>query len=107
MPSASLNSDVVAVGAAPVATDGLGDGVGSLGDAVEVMAGAPAQADAAACDVDRQTLGTAIDAYYVLHGADPASQNDLLTDQLIRELSPRFEITPDGVIVPAPGSPCT
>ncbi len=81
--------------------------VGSIGDAVEVAAGAPAQANDAACVADRQTLESAAEMYLTLNGVEPASQNDLLDAGLIKEPSPRFEITLDGVLVPAPGSPCT
>jgi hypothetical protein len=81
--------------------------VGSIGDAVEVAAGAPAQANDAACVADRQTLEAAAEMYFTLNGVEPASQNDLLDAGLIKEPSPRFEIAPDGLLVPAPGSPCT
>lgn len=101
-PAAGLDGDVVAVGDAPAP----GDGVGSVGDAVEVAAGAPAEADAAACTADRQTLELAIETYEVLNGIPPADQAVLVTDQLIKEPSLRFEVT-DGVIAPAPGSPCS
>lgn len=80
--------------------------VGSIGDAIEVAAGAPAKADAAACDVDRQTLESAAEIYLTLNGTPPPSQQALVDAALLRELSPRFEITPEGVIVPVPGSPC-
>lgn len=100
--SAVASETVVAVGDAPLP----GDGVGSLGDAVAVVAAAPGQADAVACDVDRTTMQTATDAYEVLNGALPTSEDDLVTGQLIREPSPRFDITADGLIVPAPGGPC-
>ncbi len=33
-------------------------------------------------------------------------QQELVDAQLIRELSVRFDVNADGVIVPAPGSPC-
>lgn len=82
------------------------DQVGSLGDAVEVAAGAPGRAEDAACTVDRQTLETASELYETLNGSLPPSQIALVDAQLLRELSPRFEITTDGAIVPAPGSPC-
>ena len=108
--SASVDGDLVAVGAAPTPAPPpapIGDGVGSLGDAVEVAAGAPGQASDAACAVDRQTLATAIEAYELLNGALPTSQQELLDAQVIRELSVRFDITPEGALVPGPGSPCT
>jgi hypothetical protein len=84
-----------------------GTKVGSIGDAVEVAAGAPAEADDSVCVIDLQTLTTASDAYFATNGAEPTSQNDLLDAGLIMELSPRYEITAEGAIVPAPGSPCT
>lgn len=101
-PAVDPAGDVVAVGDAPAP----GDGVGSVGDAIEVAAGAPAEADAAACTADRQTLELAVDTYEALNGVPPADQAVLVTDQLIREPSSRFEVT-DGVIAPSPGSPCT
>lgn len=93
---------LVAVGDAPVP----GNGVGSLGDAVKIAAAAPGQADAAACDIDRQTLETVVAAYEALNGTPPTSQDDLIADKWIEEASPRFLITPDGLIVASPGSPC-
>jgi hypothetical protein len=104
--SASVDGDVVAVGAAPAPTP-PGDGVGSIGDAVEVAAGAPGEAGDAACAADRQTMVTAIETYELLNGALPTSQQELLDAQIIRELSVRFEITPEGALVPGPASPCT
>lgn len=101
--SASVDGDVVAVGAAPLP----GDGVGSIGDAVEVAAGAPGDAGDAACTVDRQTLELAVETYELLNGALPTTQQELLDAQMIRELSVRFEIADDGAVVPASGSPCT
>ncbi len=80
--------------------------VGSIGDAIEVAAGAPAKAEAAACDIDRQTLESATEIYLALNGTLPQSQSALVDAKLVKELSPRFEITPEGVIVPAPGGPC-
>jgi hypothetical protein len=91
---------------APISSAPAGQ-VGSIGDAVEVAAGAPAQANDAACVADRQTLEAAAEMYFTLNGAEPASQNDLLDAGLINEPSPRFDFAPDGVLVPAPGSPCT
>ena len=101
--SASVDGDVVAVGAAPLP----GDGVGSIGDAVEVAAGAPGDAGDAACTVDRQTLELAVETYELLNGALPTTQQELLDAQMIRELSVRYEIADDGAVVPASGSPCT
>jgi hypothetical protein len=104
--SATMDGDAVAVGAAPLPGDGEGDGVGSLGDAVEVAAGAPGQASDAACTIDRQTLETAVETYELLNGALPASQQELLDARMIRELSVRFEVGPDGAVLPAAAGPC-
>lgn len=104
--SASVDGDAVGIGAAP-APPAPGDVVGGLGDAVEVAAGALGDADVAACSVDNQTIQAAIEAYELLNGALPASQQDLVDAQLIREPSVRFEISPEGAVVASPGSPCS
>jgi hypothetical protein len=101
---------MVGVGAAPAPvppTPADGGGAGGLGDAVEVAAGALGDADVAACTVDHQTIQTAVEAYELLNGALPASQQELVDAQLIREPSVRFEISPEGAVVASPGSPCT
>lgn len=100
--AADVGGTVVAVGGAPLP----GDDVGSIGDAVEVAAGAPADADAAACTVDRQTLELAAETYEVLNGAAATSQQDLMDAQMILEPSPRFVIDADGTVTPAPDGPC-
>jgi len=101
--SAAIGDEEVAVGAAPLP----GDGVGSIGDAVAVAAEAPGDASAAACTVDRQTLELAAETYELLNSAAATSQQDLLDAQMILEPSQRFVITAEGMVVPAPGSPCT
>ena len=80
--------------------------VGDLGDAVEVMAGAPAAADAAGCDLDRTTLEAAVEMYTLMVGEPPSRQDDLITEGFLRELSPRFELAADGAVVPVPAGPC-
>ena len=57
--------------------------------------------------VDLQSLQGASELYLALNGTLPASQDDLIDAQLIQERSVRFEISAEGEIVPAPGSPCT
>ncbi len=101
--SATVDGDLVAVGDAPLP----GDGGGSLRDAMEVAAGAPGDAADAACTIDRQTLQVAVEAYELLNGTLPTTQQELLDAQMIRELSVRFEITAEGAVVAAPGSPCS
>jgi hypothetical protein len=81
--------------------------VGSIGDAIEVAAGAPAMAQDAACTIDLQSLQGASEMYLTLNGTMPASQDDLIDAQLIQERSIRFDISAEGDIVPVPGSPCT
>ena len=105
--SATVDGDVVAVGDAPAPAPPSDDGAGGISGAIEVIAGAPGDAAVAACTIDRETLGTAVQAYELLNGALPTSQQDLLDAQMIREVSVRYEISADGVVVPAAGSPCT
>jgi hypothetical protein len=99
-PDASIGSQTPA--ASPPSNQG-----GGIGGAIRVIAEAPGQAEDAACAIEVQTLTTASEAFYALTGGEPTSQDDLLEEGLIRETSPWFEIGPDGVIVPVPGSPCT
>jgi len=106
--SASVDGDVVGVGVAPAPpAPGDGDAAGGIAGAVEVAAGALGDADVAACSVDHQTIQTAVEAYELLNGALPASQQELVDAQLIREPSVRFEISPEGAVVASPGSPCS
>ena len=53
------------------------------------------------------TIQTAVEAYELLNGALPASQQELVDAQLIREASALFEISPEGAVVASPGSPCS
>jgi len=100
--SATVDGAVVAVGAAPLP----GDAVGSIGDAVEVAAGAPAQANAAACDIERQTIGTAVELFYATTGADPTSEQDLVDAGILQDVMVGWDVAADGSIVPAPGGAC-
>jgi hypothetical protein len=103
--SATVAGDAVGVGAAPAPPPPAG-GAGSIGDAVEVAAGALGDADVAACSLDQQTIQTAVDTYELLNGGLPTSQQELVDAELIREPSVLFEISPDGAVVASPGSPC-
>ena len=100
--SGSVDGAEVAVGVAPRPSGASG----SLRDAVEVAAGAPGQASDAACALDRRTLEAAVEAYELLNGALPTSQQELLEAQVIRELSIRFEVDAAGAVIPAPAGPC-
>ncbi len=107
---ATVEGAEVAVGAAPApppaTTPAAGDGAGSIGDAIEVAAGAPGEASDVACTIDRQTLESAVETYELLNGTLPTAQQELLDAQMIRELSVRYDVTADGTVVPATGSPC-
>lgn len=96
----------VGCGGSSSSTTPSGERVGSVGDAIEVAAGAPGQANAAACTLDRSTLESAVDLYATLNGAHPSSEDDLLTAQLIREPSTLHDIDPTGHVVAAPTSGC-
>jgi hypothetical protein len=61
------------------------------------------QADVAACGLEREALGLAIDAYSLLNDAPP-DEADLVPDWL-REQSALYDVQ-GGVVVPAAGSPC-
>jgi hypothetical protein len=100
---ATIDGNAVDVGAAPTPPSGSG----GLGGAVQVAAGAIDDATTAVCPIERQTLATAVDAYEVLNGELPTSQQQLLDAQLILELSQRYEVTAEGAVVPAPASPCS
>jgi hypothetical protein len=99
--AAIIDGDTVAVGAAPQPT---GD-VGAVRDAMEVVAGAPAAANAAACDAERQTLELAVEAYTLLNGAAPGSLDELVEAQIVREPSTLYDVTA-GTVVPNTDGPC-
>ncbi len=106
--SESVEGDTVGVGAAPAPPPpATNAGGGGIGGAVEVAAGALGDADVAACSLDHQTIQTAVETYELLNGELPASQQELVDAQLIREPSVRFEISPEGAVVASPGSPCS
>lgn len=102
---AAAEQPVGSVGA-PARTTAAPSGGGGIGGAVEVAVGALQGADVAACDIDHRTLEDASELYLALNGSLPPDQNALVEAQILREVSPRFEITAEGAIVPAPGSPC-
>jgi hypothetical protein len=106
--SERVEGDTVGVGAAPAPPPpATNAGGGGIGGAVEVAAGALGDADVAACSLDHQTIQTAVETYELLNGELPASQQELVDAQLIREPSVRFEISPEGAVVASPGSPCS
>jgi hypothetical protein len=80
--------------------------IGDLGDAMEVAAGAPAEADAGACELERDVVESAIEMFAALTGAPPVSEDELVSEGMLVEPSTRFDLAADGTVVPAPGSPC-
>jgi hypothetical protein len=90
-----------------LAVAGCGGGDTTAGPAVVVRPGitAMAQAQPLACGTDRGVLEQALDAYTMLEGGPPADEAALVPDYL-REPSDLFDVTPDGAVVPAAGSPC-
>ena len=62
---------------------------------------------AAECAANRTTMEIAVQAYEALEGHLPASEEDLVTAGLIREVSPTYDVDADGRIVPSPASTCS
>jgi hypothetical protein len=91
---------------AAVVTTAPPAGLGGIGGAVQVAVEGLAGADTAACDLDHRMLEDAVALYLALNGSPPATQQALVEAQILTEPTARFEITSDGAIVPAPGSPC-
>lgn len=93
--------------------------VGSTADATDTLGGAPLekaavevtdpgifdQVNAVTCDVELKTLEVAIDAFTAMEGRPPVDETELV-GTYIREASVGFDISPEGLPVPAPGSPC-
>lgn len=90
----------------PTATTPAPSGGGGIAGAVEIAVEGLQGADGAACDADLRTLETASEVYLTLNGSPPPSQDALVESQFLVERSTLFEITAEGAIVPAPGSPC-
>lgn len=101
----SAGDQVAGADASAVTTDPPAE-PGGIGGAVQVAVEGLAGADAAACDLDHRMLEDASQLYLALNGSLPATQDALVEAQILTEPSARFEITADGAIVPAPGSPC-
>jgi hypothetical protein len=100
--STSDSDDTVAAASAP----GPATAATAAPGAVEIIAGAPGAARTAGCAGTRAALELAVETYVALTGAPPAAQSDLVDDGFVTESSPWFEVSPEGGIVPSPGSPC-
>jgi hypothetical protein len=82
-------------------------GSNTPGPAVMVEPGITAmeQAQPLACDTDRKTLEAAVETFTMLNGSPPADEAALVPSVLRSEVT-TFDVTADGTVVPAPGSPC-
>jgi hypothetical protein len=72
------------------------DGTGPKATARVIVAGAQA-----GCVTERQTIETALDAYFALNGADPATLDDMVPDLLKESVAPRWSMRSN----PAGGAP--
>jgi hypothetical protein len=58
------------------------------------------QQNQAICDTDLVTLQTAMQAYWSIVGAAPATEDDLVAQGVIQAPSQMWDIAPDGTIMP-------
>ena len=93
-----------AAAATTPSTDAPSSGGGIAG---ALIAGAEGIDDSssAVCDINRQTLQTASDAYLALNGEFPSSQSDLV-GTLILEPVPGYDFAADGTVQPLADGPC-
>ncbi len=99
---------------APPATDPATDtpataetpsGGGGIAGALIAGAGGIDDASSASCDLNRQTLETAVLAFQAVNGVDPTTQDDLVGSFVV-EAVPGFEIAAGGTVQPLPGGAC-
>jgi hypothetical protein len=88
-------------------------------DAVDAAPAAPApggtvadgqvfqQVSSQVCGVERRTIELAVEAFYAIEGRYPTTERELVDAQVLREEVTSYDVAPDGVITPAPGSTCT
>jgi hypothetical protein len=72
------------------------DGTGPKATALAIVAGAQA-----GCVTERRTIETALEAYYAVNGADPATLDDMVPDMLKESVTPRWSMQSN----PAGGAP--
>ena len=60
----------------------------------------------AACEADRKTMEIAVEAYWAMTGVGPASEADLVAEQLLRHESSSFDLDAAGNVVPATTAIC-
>lgn len=60
-----------------------------------------------ACRNDRDVVTAAVEAYVLLTPPTPVDEATLVEERFLREASAWYDVEPDGVVVAAPGSPCT
>ncbi len=88
------------------AGEAIGDTVGGVtGQVQNGIEAVPVVANLA-CDAERTTLQTAIEAFTLLEGAPPAAESDLVTEGYVKQLSALFDLDASGTLVPASGSTC-
>jgi general secretion pathway protein G len=83
---------------------------------VASVGGIRAEAEQSGCEAVEQQLYTAVDTFFAQRSLDviPAADASpdgyeltLVAEQLLRRPSDEFDLTDRGVLVVAPGSPCT
>jgi hypothetical protein len=60
----------------------------------------------AACETDRRTLEIAVEAYWAMTGVAPASEAELVSQQILRTEIQGFDLDAAGNIVAAPAAIC-
>ena len=104
MPAFALFVPLVALGACGSDADPIEQVVEPAVTNIEQGIGAIDRSGALACNADRTTLETAIEAYTTLEGEPPANEAALVGDW-IREESALYDVE-NGVVVPVPDSGC-
>lgn len=84
--------DTTTIGSTDVTVD-IGD-VGSIGD---IGAEAIDDANSVSCDLDRQAVEMAVDAYTALNGEPPATIEDLVPE-FLRSISPNYFVGANGAV---------
>ena len=67
---------------------------------IDLFAAATDSGGDSACDTERRTVETAIEAYFAANGTDATSYDDLVPDYLVEDPSERFEFVLDTSGVP-------
>lgn len=103
-PAVALFIPLIALNACGSDADPIEQAVEPVVTNIEQGIDAIDQSRVLACDADRTTLETAIEAYTTLEGEPPADEAALVGDW-IREESELYDVE-NGVVVPVPDSGC-